>query len=1431
MKLFFVTNRLGPVITTILVIICLGAIYFFVYLPRNEKNIQEQRFRALQNLDDNIQAKIENSAALLNNLLINYSKGDLSNREGINDYIQKYPTEKFTLTPIKRIVEKDSRDHDVGYIVKIEQGTKQIGLLCWKVTDSVVIADVKSNAPSKKTPSYYQIEMKFSFEQFFGSLLLLSGKIFDHFVIINNHKPIYENFPSGISKMQEDSLLGGRPGVQVAAVRNVTIGGRDYKIFSQPVSLGEQCVISGLLSSQRYQRERNELPAEIVLSLMTLVIAMILMFPWIKLFHMGSKDRLTVWDAIASFSVSMLLMSFLFLAFFKYNFRFRLDDQWHPKEFLAMKIETSFRNEIESIYGRLKTLDSIRLRGHLTDSNHSYIKIDKNTATYYSNYEKDTVNNVKVRNDSIAMTVRNAAIKYVYWLDDTGYEKTIWATDSIIAPHGNYKERNYFKNIWANKPYYLHDTSEYFLDQIISWITGSFRSVLSIGSVDTDGVKVAAVTFDMESLKEMVLPTGYLFAMINDSGKVLYHSQSFRNLNENLLNEFSETDKLKSSLLAHTASSFKTSYFSRNYQVYTRPLTGLPYFIVVMEDNGYEQTKNMEIYSFTFSMLLFFFLFLILQILIIFIVASRKSFFKRQLFNTSWIGPKFTNKTDYVTSSLFNISLAILLIAVSAFSFISFLVYFFILLFSVTASPVFLNHLYAKRYMHHTKSSEHLPFKIRVLKCLYTMIFLIDFIACFLLGWSVLFLIVYELLVFGIGFFFYKEIKYPGRESNDIINKTDENIQKLSKKINLLRRAQNIAPKKAKAPIAPYIYRVKLQASLVRLWKSTYTNSFPIMMLTRLIITSGIPIVFFYISSYNYEQNINTRNKQSFFLNAVADKEEKNPPADQTPEYTKGIYFDGMTIKDFPSLLLEKKPIKTLKGEEKRTVDLLKVFHLHLTDEAVSAENFNSAASDDQLLIYNDLFHDSTTVTYREHRKPGQYSGVESVNLNYQLPNPLVSDFCFNGILFWMLLMAALVIFYFILRTIIKRMFGLGVPDLTKTSEFDSIIFDDQDLNKFIFVIGSPGAGKTKLIKKKLRAKAIKSRDGQDIIFEESEFSDTVAFADMIHIPDSNNDQEDNEAWKRYSNSFFAEKNKLVVVNHFEYNIQDPVTNRIKLNFLEKLMVDDTRKVIILSTIHPVAFLDSAFIDVKRQATDSGKKNKKDDKADDPLKTLPEDLERWHVLLGHSLIVLMPLQENSAFKEKHITPQQRMIYGETNWGQLLNKMRSAMMEAVASNQATGAYAPTPDEWAFKLQVTSYYFYMYIWQSLTREEKFLLYDLAEDNLVNPFDDYNLSMLIGKGLIVRDNDTLKLFNRGFRNFILTAIGNSEAMKIKDQIKDNGNWGKLKTPLTIIIITILAFLLASQEEAYSRLMAYVTALVAGVPVILRLFSLFNKNQQQSS
>jgi hypothetical protein len=261
-------------------------------------------------------------------------------------------------------------------------------------------------------------------------------------------------------------------------------------------------------------------------------------------------------------------------------------------------------------------------------------------------------------------------------------------------------------------------------------------------------------------------------------------------------------------------------------------------------------------------------------------------------------------------------------------------------------------------------------------------------------------------------------------------------------------------------------------------------------------------------------------------------------------------------------------------------------------------------------------------------------------------------------------------------------------------------------------------------------------------------------------------------------------------------------------------MMQNNSRVIILSTIHPVAFLDSIY----------------DHSFQSDAKAMPgQDLERWHVLLGHFRIIVFPLQEELSAAAH--TNLEQLVYDETGRTHFLNKIQGpaiAVGNALANKYGSAGIA---DELAVKLQMTAHYFYMYMWQSLTKEEKFILYDLAEDNLVNSYDDYNLNMLICKGIISRKNGSLKIFNNGFRNFILSAIGNIEAMKIKSQIQDNGNWNKVKYPLYIVFIAIIIFLFSSQQEAYTRLLTYAAALGTAIPALLKVFSLFDGTKQKSS
>jgi hypothetical protein len=1177
--------------------------------------------------------------------------------------------------------------------------------------------------------------------------------------------------------------------------------------------------------------------------------------PWIKLYLMGSKDRLTVTDGIMAIIISMLLMSLLFFIFFKYNLSFRYGPTRDSKEVLAKSILSGLKKEVDNTYRKLKAADSLVAADVLLQ--HNDIKdLGKNSMAF----ARTDIQLSDSTRSNILTLLNSNAVNQLFWLDKAGNEKINWTASEANAPHGNFSNREYFKKIISNNYYTISNNpaAKYYLDQVISWTSGIFTSLVSVNSaLSTPGNEmVAALSFNARSLDSVVLPTGYSFAVTDERGKVLYHSDKSKNLTENVLQEFSSSLQLGSYLQAKTPGTFTTDYFGKKYNVLVKPVADLPYFILILSDTAFKETRDMEIYSFTISMMVLFFAFLFIQLMSIFIVSARQSFFKNQLFDTTWIGPKRSCQKEYTLSACMNIVLILFLFLL--FRRTTFLEYFFILLFTVSFIPLFLNGIFAKRYYDERKNV--LQFKLTAFICLCCLILITNVAAIRLLDRQNIFhLMLYEFAALVIAVIIYL-----------LRNNIDKYATTLRQKISLFRR-----------------------------WG--YINSFTFMGLTRLIVTSGIPIVFFYYSSYNYEQNLNLRYRHLNFINSLHAKftaggiEQKI----KTNQLQPGVYLDSSWVKNIDLIdkqELEKEHFQPYTREQQNTIQYLKIFRLFLTDMSITEDKFYTAYAGDSSFFFNHLLIDAGikqkgTSTYLPSQQPDKYVRIRSANLNYRFPSIFYNHHVFfKGCVFWLLLVTALVAFYFVMYNIIKKLFALNLPDMSTWKALDNKILTDKNLNNLVFVIGLPGAGKKYHIINKINNGEIKYKGKEELKYIDGDDDRSNVFiADLINIPDST-DADGDLQWQQYMRSVFNSKNKLIIVNHFEYNIQDAQTNRKKLNFLERLMLEENSNIIILSSIHPVAFLDS----VMSQSTGQN------DAA------IPgEDLERWHVLLGHYRIALLPLNFSPAtlkqgtsslaiagrviaLKEQTRLPGARInisttnittfadddgnfllesnlippfticvslkgyiteelliekttepliieleeafnnwkdrIRSETKYTHFLKKMQQPVIDITADITPEERLAKS-DELAFKLQVTSHYFYMYIWQSLTKEEKFLLYDLAEDNLVNSFDDYNLSMLIGKGVIIRPDGTLKLFNRGFRNFILTAIGNSEAKKIKNQILDNGNWGKLKNPLMIVVFSILAFLLLSQEESYSRIITYVAALGAGVPGILKLFSIFEK------
>src|ERR1035441_422407 len=101
-----------------------------------------------------------------------------------------------------------------------------------------------------------------------------------------------------------------------------------------------------------------------------------------------------------------------------------------------------------------------------------------------------------------------------------------------------------------------------------------------------------------ESLFHAVLPPGFGFAIVGDSGNVLFSSQPHLNREENLFQE-TDDDKTMQSAMNSVGDPFDVSYKGREHRIYLTPLQHIHRYprlaLVVYKDGIYDETLAAEI--------------------------------------------------------------------------------------------------------------------------------------------------------------------------------------------------------------------------------------------------------------------------------------------------------------------------------------------------------------------------------------------------------------------------------------------------------------------------------------------------------------------------------------------------------------------------------------------------------------------------------------------------------------------------------------------------------------------------------------------------------------------------------------------------------------------------------------------------------------------
>lgn len=225
----------------------------------------------------------------------------------------------------------------------------------------------------------------------------------------------------------------------------------------------------------------------------------------------------------------------------------------------------------------------------------------------------------------------------VFWATPYGHHAcaTIPLRRHAILP-SNVEDRAYFRcaSRCEPEPYFLHigpvkwrsvdwpcadernhgpskpGTLPVCLDSVLDRTTGESVAVLAIptpGPAERREVfPVTAMVTRFASVAHPVLPSEFGFAIVEPSGRVLFHSDSRRELTENFL-KASDEDPLLESLLHERREGHRTiSYWGQRSRAHVLPLEGVPWSLVTFRSLQDLRVRNFElIYDFLNPYVLF----------------------------------------------------------------------------------------------------------------------------------------------------------------------------------------------------------------------------------------------------------------------------------------------------------------------------------------------------------------------------------------------------------------------------------------------------------------------------------------------------------------------------------------------------------------------------------------------------------------------------------------------------------------------------------------------------------------------------------------------------------------------------------------------------------------------------------------------------------
>ncbi|RIJ48554.1 hypothetical protein D1614_08425 [Maribellus luteus] len=120
------------------------------------------------------------------------------------------------------------------------------------------------------------------------------------------------------------------------------------------------------------------------------------------------------------------------------------------------------------------------------------------------------------------------------------------------------------------------------------------------------------------------------------------------------------------------------------------------------------------------------------------------------------------------------------------------------------------------------------------------------------------------------------------------------------------------------------------------------------------------------------------------------------------------------------------------------------------------------------------------------------------------------------------------------------------------------------------------------------------------------------------------------------------------------------------------------------------------------------------------------------------------------------------------------------------------------------------YYGYIWNNLSRMEKLILFDLADDGMLNFKNRFLINRLKSKGLIELEPYP-SIFTPGFQYFLKYSVDPDETTLLEQKLSKEGKWRNTRYLILLLLIPLAAFVFISQGTSIEKVIGILTGVLA--------------------